>query len=512
MQGTTPLLIRYMSSTLILHGEDDSPPKSDSMVLDVPSELISGQGVVTLSVGNKTFTISRPLLNHHSPHLMVLLDDESTMFFPDFADIPNIFEQCLNLLKGDKVEVTLKDFKGFLKFGILYKVFTLYGKLLDLLTTEFKGGRITFVKLHEFALLAISFNPMRCEILHQCQGLLTKQGLFIIEKELQLLPENTFDNNFVKLLVNENYIWSTLPFLQKLLTNQAKAEMILPILNTTPILNTLKSNTAFTDSFLSHLRSLLVDSDSKHLLLLIKIQESLMKANNQKPHTPLLSNYEFCVTPKRKAEFMSLSAQDFLKRGHRHNFHSFVYCELLLEWLKARADTIGKKNQFIQKVWAQIDLSYISKGFMHDLKLNFDKLCQGEKLVLPLPSKDLLTHNYHGFGFHLTNHQTYSLLLGNPVALQHHCGVLECEEESEYGLCLQLVDNTPCYATRAVLLPPHTHIHAAPIHWWLSLEGSDIISLVTNSMKDIMDKLSSTPRVYVSCAVQGNENPVVNFS
>lgn len=486
------------------------------MILEVPVELIDTPDVVTFCVGDSTFSISRLLLKYHSSHLDVLLDDESTMFFPDFSEVPHVFEQCVNLLKGCEVEVTLENFKGFLKFGVLNKAEIMYEKLVFWLVDEYRAERLTFVQLHKFSRMAMTFDSQRLEILTHCKTFLAKKGLLIIEKELVFVPENTFDVHFIKLMIDENYIWITLSFLQKILTNQTRAEMILPSLNSEPILSTLRYNTNFTTNFLSHIGSLLVDSGPKHLHLLIKIQENVLRANRQPPTKilPLLSPDIFLESPEKRTAFLSIPAQDILELKHRYSLRDVVYCELLLEWLKVHLNTIKKKSLFIQKAWGKINLSQLSQGYVNDLKRHLDKMCIGEKQAnLEIPTNSTFTYNYLGFGFHLTEHETLSLSRCFPVGLTGQCNITECEEKSQYGLCLQLLDAVPCYATRVVLQPPQTHSHAVPVHWWLSFDGSEIISLITNKRQEIVEMLTGDGqlRVYVCCMFQIFKNPTITF-
>ena len=465
--------------------------------------------LITLCVGNHTFYASLATLSYHSEYIKTQLDGESAMFFMEFSDIPEIFELCLVLLNGREVEITVLRFKGFLKFAVLYKVETLYAELLLWLTEKFEQKGIEFTKIHEFGRLALSFDPARKEVMDVCRNLLEEKGLFIIEQELDLLPENSFDNNFLELLVDPCYIWLTLPLLQKLIINREKAELVLKLVKNPRLLATVTSNKAFTQSFLPHLGSMLVESTPKHLLVLIKIQEKLISAIPTSPYRilPLLSCPDILGSPANRAKFLAMSPDRVLKIQNTYKFKHIVYCELLVCWLKARINENTKKVPFIKKAWEYIDFTELSRGFVFDFKGNLEKLCPGEKLTLILPPHN---RNYSGCGFYLTPHQTHALRLGNPISLLHHCNIgSSCSAENKQSLCLQLTDDTPCYTVTPAIIPLDTHQHKLPVHWWFSLD-SEIVSLITNTMKEVCDILATAQQIYVCVMIPIVDNPVVS--
>ncbi|KAL5269960.1 hypothetical protein ACHWQZ_G003438 [Mnemiopsis leidyi] len=479
------------------------------MKLEVDPALLEDTDVILLCVGNHQFSAPRPLLAHHSTHLAQQLDEENVLMITEFHDVPDIFEMGLDLLKGREVEVKECNYKGLLKFAVLCKVCTLHAKLLDWLREEFRSEKISFLKMFEISNFILTFNVHSTEILDFCRDQLDSRGLFIIDRELEHCPETAIDSNFISLLVHPTYIWSTLPLLQKIISDQPRAEIVLDLINNSDILSTLKHNKLFTVDFLSRLRVLLMQSDTKHLMLLIKIQEKLLRGMSVTPRyriMPLLTSEEYLGSPERRAACLALSPEKMLKLKRNLNLKDVVYCELLIDWLKARYNDPSKKAQFIYKVWEQVDFHQLSRGYVYDFKQSLEKFCRGEQLNLVLPAKN---HVCAGYGFYLTEHQTYALRLGHPVLLEHHCNICECEETSPQGLCLQLCENTPCYTLAPTLFSPKCHYHTQPTHWWFSEDGNpEIISLITNSLDQIKSFLARAQRVYVCGMGPMVNNPV----
>ena len=479
------------------------------MKLEVDPALLENTDVVLLCVGEHQFSAPRSLLAYHSSHLAQQLDEESVLMLQEFHDVPDVFQMGLDLLRGIEVEVKECTFKGLLKFAVLCKIGTLHVKLLEWLKEEYRSERISFLKIFEFSSFILTFDKQSTEILEFCRDQLGSRGLFIIDRELEHCPDAAIDSSFISLLVHPPYIWSTLPLLQKIISNRSRAEIVLDLINNSDILSTLKHNKLFTVDFLSRLRVLLTDSDTKHLMLLIRIQEKLLRAMSVTTRyriMPLLTSEEYLGAPERRAACLALSPEKMLKLKKSLNLKDVVYCELFIDWLKARYNDPSKKAQFIYKVWEQIDFHQLSRGFVFDFKQSLQKFCPREQLNLVLPAKN---HVCVGYGFYLTEHQTYALRLGHPVLLEHHCNICECEETTLQGLCLQLCENTPCYTLTPTLFSPKCHYHTQPTHWWFSEDGNpEIVSLITNSLDQIKSFLSRVQRVYVCCMGPMVNNPV----
>ena len=463
--------------------------------------------MILFCVADHRFYAPRALITHHSSHLAQRLDGESVIMFMEFHDIPQVFQLGVDILKGKEVEVDQVNYQGLLKFSVVCEVETLYTKLVEWLKDEFKAERIKFIKLHEYSQFIVVFDPHRTEIRELCCNLLESRGLFIIDKELDHTSESEFDNSLIELFVNPRFIWTTLPLLHKLTSSRLKAEFMLGLINNCEILSSLRNNKLFTLRFLPHLRCFLVESETEHLITLIKIQEKLLKAVSTTRYRimPLLTSNEYFGAPEKRAACLALSPDKMLKLKSRLNLRDVVYCELVIDWLKARFNDPSKKAPFIQKIWEQLNFHKLSRGFVFDLKATFQKFCRGEQLNLEIPPKN--TH-YVGYGFYLTEHQTYSLRLGHPISLEHHCNICECEETTPQGLCFQLSDNTPCYTPTPNSYSPNCHYHTLPTHWWLSEDGTEIISLITNSLDQIKTALSRVQRVYVCCMGPMTNNPV----
>ena len=478
------------------------------MKLEVDEALLEDTDVITICVSERRFYAPRALLVHHSAYLAQRLDEENVMMFSEFHDVLDVFELGLDLLKGKEVEVSGDKYKGLLKFSVLCQVENLYQELLDWLKEEFRQDKIKFMKIYEISQFIIAFDPQRTQVRELCCDELESRGLFIIDKELEHTPESEMDNSFIELLVNPRFIWTTLSLLHKIVSNRSKAELVLGLINNSAILSTLRNHKLFTVDFLSRLRILLAESETRHLMILIKIQEKLLRAVSTTRYRllPLLACDEFLGSPERRAACLALSPDKLLKLKKSLNLQDVVYCEIVIDWLKARFNDPSRKAPFVYKIWEQINFQKLSRGFVYDLKQTLQNLVRGEQLSLELPPKN---HNCVGYGFYLTEHQTYSLRMGHPITLEHHCNICECEETTPQGLCLQLSDNTPCYNLSPSVYYPQYHYHTLPNHWWLSEDGTEIISLITNSWQQIKTILSRVQRLYVCCMGPMVSNPVL---
>ena len=203
----------------------------------------------------------RALLFFHSEVLARELDDKKMIVLPHFADCTDIFEQCLEILKGQETEINTENFKNFLKFAIIYQIKALHSSLLLWIKAEVTKSRVSFMFLHDCAGIENSHDKKREDLLRMCWKFLDNSELFkIVEHELYSLPADSVSDSFLSLLVDPSYICYTIPVLNRLVDSQSRAEFILPLISKKRVLEVACTSKFFTETFFSKLECLLENS------------------------------------------------------------------------------------------------------------------------------------------------------------------------------------------------------------------------------------------------------------
>ena len=214
----------------------------------------------------------RALLVFHSKELAQELDDKKMIALPHFADCTDIFEQCLEILRGQETEINTENFKNFLKFAIIYQVEKMHSSLLLWIKEEVTNNRVSFMFLHVCARIENSHDKKREDLLKMCRYFLENSGLFIkVKEELDYLPVDSVSDSFLSLLVHPSYILLTLPVMNRLVDTQRRAEFILPLVSEERVLEVARTSKFFTETFVSKLHRLLENSSESHNHLLALI-------------------------------------------------------------------------------------------------------------------------------------------------------------------------------------------------------------------------------------------------
>ena len=470
---------------------------------------------VKLVVGIEVFELSGHILAHHSPVVFLdLISRQSELYLDEFADCTEAFKECIELLNGAEIDMTLEKLQVFMKFAVLYGV-----KEILYLSLSWATDNICLENVK--AILKISFVVRLCEEKHPgfeiyhtmdelgeyvCVEFITQSlefgdGLYAA-LDLPQDPEDISDFDVVASVFYSDAIFAPHSILVPItawINSSVKADHIMKEIETNGYygdrgdFKDVKKDVFLT--FLEKLTEFCTES-FESLKLLNKIQMNLLKAG--------YCNAKGCdvkiILSKAKG-WRNFDEKQIKCSQERFMMEKFQYAEIILDWIR-----INKPSQkVVNELWAGLkspcqsifELSGLSLPLEYVQSLRY-AVMETHCYEVPAPEAEEYTYCDGCDANPSQNGALIKSALINPahaVLLLGSCNISKCEKETEHGMILRLVDSTPCFdlLLEKVLETDKYHYHHHKIHhWYLTTQkdGKDVLfSLITNTLEEVLEML-----------------------
>ena len=280
------------------------------------------------------------------------------MYFDEFTDCLEGLLDCVDLLYGADVALTMDNIQAVLKFGVLYKV-----KRMVACGLAWVNDELSMTNLFSFCRIGLfikSVNFTEDEVLTGCKNFILNHSSSDLLEISKSWPE---DKNVVSFLFDKDLLEVTLPTITSLINSEKKASAIMDMIEELDLQNPtigveltdLQEMTAKINEVCKTVPNLkrvisLMTTLGKRAIEKITVVEPTAKRIRFNSVT-LLKNM------KSKA-WRSFDKDELLAMDFRHNSHHFFYAEIVLDWINFNRPRL----EVTDELWKSIKQENLTYG------------------------------------------------------------------------------------------------------------------------------------------------------
>ena len=424
------------------------------------------------------------------------------MYFDEFTDCLEGLLDCVDLLYGADVTLTMDNIQAVLKFGVLYKVSNMVACGLAWVKDE-----LSMTNFFSFCRIGLFIKSVDCtedKVLTGCKNFILNHSSSDLLEISKSWPE---DKNVVSFLFDKDLLEVTLPTITSLINSEKKASAIMDMIEELDLQNPtigveltdLQEMTAKINEVCKTVPNLkrvisLMTTLGKRAIEKITVVEPTAKRIRFNSVT-LLKNM------KSKA-WRSFDKDELLAMDFRHNSHHFFYAEIVLDWINFNRPRLEVTDELWKSIkqenlnYAYIANLWYSMSSHHPLGLfPFGYAREAEPKEQP--------YDYYKYMGPMGRYADTDAIKDKlrrasnqelPFSFRE-CLVKECHIQTIHKVVFKLMPGIPCYKLAAEpedavvrTLPGHYH-HDKLKHFYATMEDQFgervMLSFVTNTIGEV---------------------------
>ena len=458
---------------------------------------------VTITIGEEIIECNGLVLAGHSKVLRDLLFNSSDLYLDEFCGDRTGVEDCLDLMYGGEVEIDEGNIQVLIKFGKLFEVDDMVQGALDWLSSNGTLENLGVMIKVGFYINDLQ-EPSDMRVLSLCKSVMVKAldlgNMTDLSHTLELLLTGEMESNCrtIDFFLSKELLEvqsSILPLMTDWIDSASKSTLILTCISSLDLYDSFQYNEGPTTSFLEKLGDHIDDLSAAKILnkLHLTTFKQGFKPTPIKQEVTTLSGPELSMLP------------DELRHSLKTDEH-FIYVEKMLSWVQVNKP----QKSVINFLWSTITQESLSYEYVRDVR---DQLCNDGAEIPEVT--DLGKYTFTSSSWDSEDYISgviEGLLADDHTAelVTELCTVKGCNLGRLHVRVLKLQDTTPCYSLdERALVKTLGHTHPNLIkHWYITVYryrtySSGVItlfmSLVTHSLQEVLDCVSSADYIIVHC-------------
>ena len=430
------------------------------------------------------------------------------MYFDEFTDCLEGLLDCVDLLYGADVTLTMDNIQAVLKFGVLYKVSDIVA--CGLAWVKYELSMTNFFSFCRIGLFIKSVDFTEDKVLTHCKNFILNNSSSDLLEVSKSWPE---DENVVSFLFDKDLLEVTLPTITSLINSEKKVSDVMDKIESLDLQKLLPRRLSQFQEMTVKMNE--VCETAPNLKRINRWMSTLGKntIDNLTTQEPAAKRIRFdsatiLKSMKNKA-WRTFDKNKILALDFRHNDDHFLYAEIVLDWISfTKAPLL-----VVQELWGSIKQECLQYAYVHYLWKSFKSLSNLDVSTTPK------AHNAAYYRYATIGEYPDSDIIKNAFKksskqeiswMYKECQVATCEVKTPHNIILQLTSATPCYKLAAELedernVVGHYH-HERLKHYFGVVKNKDgtsvILSFVTNTISELFTKVRSSENIRLYCLLQ----------
>ena len=460
---------------------------------------------ISVIIDEHTIECNGPILAQHSTVLYEKLTISKEVYLDEFSGMVEGVKDCIELLYGEEVEVSMGNLQALMKFSVLFKV----GEIYDL-CVKWVGENAAvdgFEEFYKVSQFVHSLDNTRWECLEVCSKVVQSNSdsptmVKDLITKFSLSEDDTTD--LMTFFLTESLLEFTLQAVCDWLDSPKKALIVLQTIKCRKLYDGLSSQTLkpVGINFLKTLGQ--VTDDYQTLAAVNALQIKLMESTQHNSVDRPMKLYWFL----RNRQWKDLSGQDLVAKAASLATSHAIYLEICLFSMKPL------KRENIDAVWPSINPMLVGKSFSKMISRCVGQACPRN----PPPPIQLKNISLKGYCTLLSKSQCEKLVESSQITLTTmDCQVDGCTQNTPHAFTVRLSESHPCYDLNVAQTSiggrraEQDHVHPGCIsHWYIYYKytydyTSYTFPLTLNSYKETLSQLNLFKNsledhiVYIGC-------------
>ena len=452
--------------------------------------------------------LPRAILAKCSPVLQNIILKQVEVYFDEFTDCLEGLLDCVDLLYGADVTLTMDNIQAVLKFGVLYKVSNMVACGLAWVKDE-----LSMTNFFSFCRIGLFIKSVDCtedKVLTGCKNFILNQSSSDLLEVSKSWPG---DENVVSFLFDKDVLEVTLPTITSFINSEKKVSDVMDKIESLDLQKILHRNLSQFQEMTVKMNEVCetvpnlkrinrwMSTLGKHTIDNITTQEPAAKRIRFDSATILKSM-------KNKA-WRTFDKNKILALDFRHNDDHFLYAEIVLDWIGfTKAPLL-----VVQELWGSIKQECLQCAYVHYLWRSFKSLSNLDASTTPKAHNEAY-YRYATIGEYRNSDKIKDAFKKSSKQeiswMYKECLVATCEVKTPHYIFLKLTSATPCY--KFAVEPEdkrnvvgHYH-HERLKHYFGVVKNKDgtcvILSFVTNTISELFTKVRSSENIRLYCLLQ----------
>jgi len=466
---------------------------------------------VSIIIDNTILDVNGLVLSRKSPVLEQLVCSQSEISLDNghFTGEKEGIQDCVELLYGGEVEITIANINTITKFSALYQVNDMFELCVGWIEKNLhRGNLFNMIELGTLSLIEF-MTPGDNAVLDLCKKRIAddvKDGLYALSQSWSFNK----NNNFIRFLVQKEILYYTLPILSAWVSSEQDVGLVLDELMIKDI--TLSQHKNRADVLLEKMSEKMDSMETSRRILKLQISNKEESALSSLGYTTPVQDaapppvYYPSASERKLATLLAKNYQSFtfdkiLSLEDDYGLEHHQYVDIAMDWIMKHTPS----SSDITKFWGTL--------MQHKLEYSFI-LCVRDTILFLHKSSALLSYelpeveklgirNYQYLDkvmcitaskwvrwlpFHISADQINQLLTKQTVNFRLLCHSERTEDKKLMcDATVRLEDKVPCY-----IIPSDSHCEIR--HWYIQYRDEVTFkfcyfSLITNDYDAVIAKI-----------------------
>ena len=441
---------------------------------------------VTLIVDEHVIECSGPILAKHSPVLFHKLREGSKVFLDEFSGMVEGVLDCIEMLYGSDVVISLKNLQALMKFSILFKVEGMHELCVKWVQENISLD--TFNDFFKVSHFVFTLEQSHGGGLEACRALILKDepGKTVEELRKGLDAQDTDQTNMMLFFLEQGLMDYTLPIVIDWIDSDKKVSQVIDTVESKHLFEPLV--TLFTTpecQGLQFIKKLFETTDNFESASRVgRLQSRVMESTLEKV------NIERCVSNVRlNTHLYGIELIDLLLPLSKVNHAHYV------EWCITNSRPNHKHNA--RAVWPNINPKLLGKSVCDNVQREVNTRIDSSLRITYPVGEDIKDGYYKA----ATKEQCAQLKAMQPVTMLFDCQMDGCTMTSPHAITIKLSKtNCPCYDLNIIQVKDpavecHVHPGQSVLHWYICWDntpygsGWEYVSLATKTYDQVITYL-----------------------